>query len=249
MAEPQVILFPARPKRAEAEAPLMAFEEVCIKRGGGHVLRDVSFALAPSGVSCVLGPNGAGKSLCLRLAAGLIAPEAGVISRGVSLARIAYVPQRPVLLRRSVRANLAHALRLSGFGWRVRRRRLEELLDQARLTHAADQPARSLSGGEAQRLTLARALASNPKLLLLDEPCASLDPGSTGALEDLVVDIARTGTKVVLVTHDVGQAKRLADDVVFLAGGAVQETGGASRFFSQPQSQAARAYLDGRLLT
>ena len=99
------------------------------------------------------------------------------------------------------------------------------------------------------RAALARLLLAEPDILMLDEPCASLDPGSTGALEDLVVDIARTGTKVVLVTHDVGQAKRLADDVVFLAGGAVQETGGASRFFSQPQSQAARAYLDGRLLT
>lgn len=249
MADPQVILFPVRPARVEAEAPLLAFDEVCITRGGGLVLRDVSFSLGASGVSCVLGPNGAGKSLCLRLAAGLIAPEAGVISRGVALARIAYVPQRPVLLRRSVRANLAHALRLSGLGWRARRLRLDELLEQARLTHAAGQPARSLSGGEAQRLTLARALASDPKVLLLDEPCASLDPGSTAALEDLVHDIARAGTKVVLVTHDVGQAKRLADDVVFLAGGAVQETSAAVRFFSQPQSRAARAYLDGRLLT
>ncbi len=249
MAEPQVIPFPQRPAREEAEASVLAFEEVCITRGGGLVLRDVSFSLAASGVSCVLGPNGAGKSLCLRLAAGLIAPEAGVISRGVAVSQIAYVPQRPVLLRRSVRANLAHALRLSGLSWRARRERLDDLMDQARLTHAAAQPARSLSGGEAQRLTLARALASDPKVLLLDEPCASLDPGSTAALEDLVNDVARAGTKVVLVTHDVGQAKRLADDVVFLAAGAVQEAGGAVRFFSQPKSRAARAYLEGRLLT
>ena len=249
MADPQIIPFPQQPLRAPSVAPLLAFEGVSIRRGGGLVLSDVSFGLSPHGISCLLGPNGAGKSLCLRLAAQLILPEEGSITCDLSPSQIAYVPQNPILLRRSVSGNLVHALKLSGVRWRDRRERLEMLLSQARLTFAADQPAQSLSSGEAQRLTMVRALASQPQLLLLDEPCASLDPASTAALEELVCTIARSGTKIVLVTHDVGQAKRLADDVVFLASGKVRETGPADRFFEAPVSSAARAYLEGRLLT
>ena len=249
MADPQIIPFPQQALRAPSFPTLLAFDSVSVRRGGGLVLSDVSFGLSPQGVSCLLGPNGAGKSLCLRLAAQLIQPQEGRINCDLPLSRVAYVPQNPVLLRRTVSANLVHALKLSGVRRRERRARLETLLTQARLTHAAGQPAQSLSSGEAQRLTLVRALASEPQLLLLDEPCASLDPASTAALEELVYTIARSGTKIVLVTHDVGQAKRLADDVVFLAGGKVRETGPAHLFFEDPMSSAARAYLEGRLLT
>jgi tungstate transport system ATP-binding protein len=160
--------------------------------------------------------------------------------------RQALVFQRPVLLRRSAAANLRFVLRLrdkaSGRG------RVLELLRQVGLDDQADQPARLLSGGEQQRLTLARALALEPDVLFLDEPTASLDPASTAAIETIVQGAHARGTKIVFVTHDLGQARRLADDVVFLNRGRLAEHSPADVFFDKPASEAARDYLAGRLI-
>jgi tungstate transport system ATP-binding protein len=201
-----------------------------------------------------MGPNGAGKSLLLRLVAGLLQPSGGRITYGsrtadeAALRRIAVVFQRPVVLRRSVEANLRHALATYGVPRRERARRIEQLLDLGQLQEIAERPARVLSGGEQQRLSMVRALAAEPELLLLDEPTASLDPQATAAIEALIGQAAASGVKVVLVTHDRGQAQRLADEVLFLHRGRLAEASAADAFFNKPNSAAAQAYLEGRLL-
>lgn len=220
--------------------------------GGKRIIDELDLDLASDGVTVLMGPNGAGKSVLLRLLHGLLEPARGSIhwaGRAPDDAvrkRQALVFQRPVLLRRSVAANLRFVLRLRAVADRADR--LERMLALAGLSHLARQPARLLSGGEQQRLALARALALEPEVLLLDEPTASLDPVSVMAIEDLIATARRNGTKVILVTHDPGQARRLADDVVFIHHGKIEEVSPAGRFFQAPASDAARAYLDGRIL-
>jgi len=109
-------------------------------------------------------------------------------------------------------------------------------------------PARTLSGGEQQRLCLARALSLEPEVLFLDEPTASLDPASTLHIERRLIEAQRDGIKIIVVTHDVGQARRLAQDIIFLHHGRVIEHGTAKEFFDHPQSEAARAFVAGGLV-
>ncbi len=199
-----------------------------------------------------MGPNGAGKSLLVRLIAGLIQPTGGAITYGGAASptknRIAVVFQRPVLLRRSAAANLDHALKTYGVARSERPGRIAALLAEAGLTAQASQAARVLSGGEQQRLALVRALAAEPDLLLLDEPAANLDPQATAMLEALIRRASGEGVKVVLVTHDRDQARRLADEVILLHRGRIAERAPADAFFEDPKSPEAQAYLAGRLL-
>ena len=226
--------------------------DVVFVAGGKRLIDDVSLRLGPGPLTCVMGPNGAGKSLLLRLVAGLIRPSGGRVSCGGAAKagknRIAFVFQRPVLLRRSAGANLNHALKTYGVPRSERRGRIAELLALGQLEALAERPARVLSGGEQQRLSMVRALAAGPALLLLDEPTTSLDPQATAAIEALIRKVAGEGVKVVLVTHDRDQARRMADEIVFLHHGRIAERAAATRFFDQPQSTAAKAYLAGRLL-
>ena len=226
--------------------------EVPGKAGAKRLIDGVSLTLAPGALTCVMGPNGAGKSLLLRLVAGLIRPSGGRVGYGGAAEpgknRIAFVFQRPVLLRRSVAANLDHALKTYGVARAERPGRIAEFLALGQLAGLAGRPARVLSGGEQQRLSMVRALAARPALLLLDEPTTSLDPQATAAIEALIRKVAGEGVKVVLVTHDRDQARRLAGEIVFLHHGRIAEQGGAARFFDQPQSPEAQAYLAGRLL-
>lgn len=220
-----------------------------LRIGEAELLRDVSFDLAPQGCTVIMGPNGAGKSLLLKLLHGLIRPTAGEIAWAgqdpmTVTARQALVFQKPVLLRRSVAANIDFVLKARG----KRRDRRDELLEHVGLLHKARVPARRLSGGEAQRLALARALATDPEVLFLDEATASLDPASVQAIEAIVRQARDRGIRVILVTHDIGQARRMADDVLFLHSGQVQEHSAARAFFPDPQSPAARAYLNGSLV-
>ncbi|KUP91506.1 ATP-binding cassette domain-containing protein [Tritonibacter horizontis] len=216
---------------------------------GTPILKDLDLDLSPHGCTVIMGPNGAGKSLLLKLLHGLIAPTSGRIDwGGLSMddarMRQALVFQKPVLLRRSVAANIDFVLRARG-----RPRDLcDALLQHVGLAHKARLPARRLSGGEAQRLALARALACAPDVLLLDEATASLDPASVQSIEAIVRNACSQGTRVISVTHDIGQAQRMADDVVFLHGGRVVEHGPAREFFPRPQSQVARDYLSGKLV-
>ena len=238
---------------AEARHPLLPLEV----RGLRYVVRGsalvdgVDLTLAEPGVTAIMGPNGAGKSLLLRLLHGLLAPSAGAIRwNGAPLdeavrTRQALVFQRPVLLRRSALANVEFVLRLRAGRDGPSAR---ELLGHVGLGEKASQAARRLSGGEQQRLAMARALALAPEVLLMDEPTASLDPASVAAIETIAADASRAGTKVILVTHDPGQAHRLADEIVFLHRGRLVEQTPAREFFDEPRSQHARDYLAGRLV-
>lgn len=224
-------------------------ESVVFQPGARRLLDGLSLSLRGGGITTLMGPNGAGKSLTLRMLARLLLPTSGhVYECGIDIRDIALVFQKPVMLRRSVKGNLMHALKLHGVKRTGRPARLNELLDLADLTHLSNAPARLLSGGEQQRLALIRALAAQPKLLLLDEPTASLDPQATQTIENLILQAGNQGAKIILVTHDIGQAKRLASDVVFLNQGFVQEHTPADIFFTSPQSSEARAYLKGELL-
>lgn len=237
---------------AEATLPPLlplSVRGLSLRFAGGAVLDGLDLDLRPGGCTVILGPNGAGKSLLLKLLHGLMAPSGGTVSwNGTGAAqatgRQALVFQKPVLLRRSVAANLDFVLKARG-----RPRHLcDGLLDHVGLAHKARQPARLLSGGEAQRLALARALATDPEVLLLDEPTASLDPASVLVIERIVTEARDRGVRIVFVTHDLGQAKRMADDVVFLHRGRVVEHAAADAFFSGPRDAAARDYLGGRIV-
>ena len=227
----------------------LSVRDLTLSFGETSVLEGLSLDLGPTGCTMVMGPNGSGKSLLLKLLHGLIRPTSGRISWGGRAptevtARQALVFQKPVLLRRSVAANLEFVLKARG----VDRSRRDALLEHVGLAHKADQPARLLSGGEAQRLALARGLATEPEVLLLDEPTASLDPASVLAFENIVNAARERGVRIIFVTHDVGQGRRMADDVVFLHRGGIAEHSRAEAFFSGPQCAAAQDYLNGRIV-
>jgi tungstate transport system ATP-binding protein len=219
---------------------------------GKRLVDGVELSLQAGTVTVILGPNGAGKSLLVRLLHGLIPPTSGEIQWGgqpISAdirKRQAMVFQRPVLLRRSVAANVDFVLGLRGG---MDKRRRQDVLEMVGLAGRERQPARLLSGGEQQRLALGRALATSPEVLFLDEPTASLDPASTLMIEQIVAKArAERGVKIVFITHDIGQAKRLADDVVFLHRGTLIEHSPAERFFTEPASAEARDYIAGRIV-
>ncbi len=233
--------------------PLQA-EGLCYAANGVPILRGASFVLEAGPPTLVIGPNGAGKSVLLRLLHGLLAPSGGAVrwageSRGGGrMPRDAMVFQRPVMLRRSVLANAAYPLKLAGLPRAERLARARTALGRVGLDGLADRPARRLSGGEQQRLALARASALDPEVLFLDEPCASLDPAATCAVEDIVAGIAARGTKVVMTTHDLGQARRLAGEILFLHRGRLLEHAPAAEFFAGPRAPEAAAFLRGELV-
>ena len=156
--------------------------------------------------------------------------------------------QRPVMLRRSAAANVAYALKLRGVPRTERPQRVAEAVRQTGLAPLAARPARALSVGEQQRLALARAWAIRPEVLFLDEPTASLDPAATHAVEEIIQSIHRAGTRIVMTTHDLGQARRLADEIVFLHHGRVVERQPAEEFFTRPKTREAAAFIAGDLL-
>ena len=251
--------LPEGAKPAIAEAPVAAIPRLlplqtkglALERDGRRLLDGIDLTLEAGGLTVVMGPNGAGKSLLLRLLHGLIPPTAGEIRwGGMPMARAVrmrqgMVFQRPVLLRRSVAANLDFVLGLRDGGSVARR---NALLGRVGLLDQANQPARRLSGGEQQRLALIRALALDPDVLFLDEPTASLDPASVLTIEQVVRAAQQGGTKIIFVTHDLAQAKRLAGEVVFLHRGQLLEHAPADDFFKAPKSEFARAYLEGRIV-
>jgi tungstate transport system ATP-binding protein len=231
----------------------LVVQGACFDVGDKRLIDSISFVADCGPRTIVLGPNGAGKSLLLRLCHGLIAPSAGNITWAGADAHTAQrhqamVLQRPVLLRRSVAANIRYALRVRGIPRHQCQVIVAEALEQAGLLHLASQPARVLSGGEQQRLALARAWALKPHVLFLDEPTAYLDPAATRAVENLLDRIYRAGTKIMMTTHDLAQARRLADDVLFLHHGRLVERAPASEFFTNPRSKEGCAFLEGRLL-
>jgi tungstate transport system ATP-binding protein len=230
----------------------LVLEDVSFVAGGRVIIDRVSCELKAGPRTVILGPNGSGKSVLMRLCHGLLTPTSGRIvwrgnvDRGRPRAQ-AMVFQRPIMLRRSALANVTYGLALAGVPRAERERRARDVLAAVGLDDVEGRPARVLSGGEQQRLALARAWALEPEVLFLDEPTANLDPGATREVESIVDEIHASGTKVVMTTHNLGQARRLADDILFMSGGRLAERASVERFFAQPSTGETAAFINGEL--
>jgi tungstate transport system ATP-binding protein len=238
--------------RAPSSDLPLVLEDVSLQAGATMILDRLSLAITPGAPTLIVGPNGAGKTSLLRLGMGLAAPSTGRVTWGGradrAVGRRAILFQRPVMLRRTAAANVAYALAQAGAPRNERAQRVAALLKRVGLSDLAQRPARRLSGGEQQRLALARALARDPEILLLDEPTANLDPAATRSVEEIVLMAAQSGIKIVMASHDLGQVRRLAGDVVFLVRGALCERGPASDFLDHPSTPEATAFLRGDLV-
>ncbi len=230
----------------------LILENLGFSAGGRGIIQSVNCEIAAGTRTIILGPNGAGKSVLMRLCHGLLKPTTGrVVWRGDGMTRRArgqaMVFQRPVLLRRSAIANVIYALKLAGMSPTECRLRAEDVLEAVGLAALADRPARILSGGEQQRLALARAWALGPEVLFLDEPTANLDPNSTRDIEQIIGAIHAGGAKIIMSTHSLGQARRLGDEILFLSEGRLVEHAPVEMFFKQPRSPEAMSFLRGEL--
>lgn len=223
-----------------------------LKRRGKTLVGPIDLTLGARGVTVVIGPNGSGKTSLLRMMHGLQRVAAGRVDWATSDAearrRQAYVFQQPIALRRSVLANLMFPLRLHGRTRADAMHAAQAMAARFDLTDHLDQPAPSLSGGEMQRLALARALIGAPEVLFADEPCAALDGRATRQIEAHLIEAAAQGTRLVMATHDMGQARRVADEVVFLLHGRLHEAGRADTFFAAPRTPEAAAFLRGDIV-
>ncbi len=230
----------------------LVLEDVSLRAGATTIVDGINLTITPGAPTLIIGPNGAGKSSLLRLCMGLTAPTSGRISWGGRTDRApvhrAFVFQRPVMLRRSAAGNVAYALAHAGTPRALRTQRVAALLERVGLAHLAGRPARRLSGGEQQRLALARALARDPEILLLDEPTANLDPAATRGVEEIVQIAAQSGVKVVMASHDLGQVRRLAGEVIFLVRGALCERAAVGDFFDHPSTPEGASFLRGDLV-
>lgn len=253
----------ATPRATTADAPMsksarasimpLRVENASFDAGGKRLIDNISFTLDAGPRTFILGPNGAGKSLTLRLCHGLLTPSTGrVVWEGASpnedpLKRQAMVFQRPVLLRRTAAQNIDYALKLHKVPRADRPAIIDDVLSRTGLTQFIKSPARHLSGGEQQKLALARAWATKPEVLFLDEPTASLDPAATHAVENIIDTMNAEGTRIVMTTHDLAQAKRHADEVIFIYNGRLLEKTPADEFFNAPRSGEAASFIEGEL--
>jgi tungstate transport system ATP-binding protein len=227
----------------------LRLEDVSFAAGGRIIIERLNLSLEAGASTIILGANGAGKSVLMRLMHGLLAPSTGRVlwSTEGPRRRQAMVFQRPVMLRRSAIANVVYALDAAGIPAAQQARLAHEALEEVGLAQVAQRPARVLSGGEQQRLALARAWALHPEVLFLDEPTANLDPGATREIEAVIKAFDVAGTKIVMSTHSLGQARRLGDEVIFLHQGRVAERAPIDRFFPLPASPEAAAFVKAEL--
>lgn len=228
---------------------------VTFRHRGQTLLEPLDLRLERNGKTMIMGPNGAGKSVLMRICHGLLRPTAGSVRwRGEGITpeaarrRQAMVFQRPVMLRRSALANVRYALCVHGVPRGERRRRADEAIERFGLQSIAHRTARVLSGGEQQRLALARAWSLRPEVLFMDEPTSALDPAAIRAVEKAVEAFHSEGTRIVMTTHDLGQARRLADDVIFLVNGRLVERAPVQEFLEAPRSREAAAFVQGELV-
>lgn len=220
--------------------------------GGKVIIDGVSATIDAGPATIILGANGAGKSVLMRLVHGLLEPTSGEVAwHGKDPEHVrrgqAMVFQRPVMLRRSALANIVYALELARVPAADRERQAMDALREVGLADVAHRPARVLSGGEQQRLALARAWALHPEVLFLDEPTANLDPGATREIENVIKAFDASGTKIVMSTHNLGQARRLGDEVLFIHQGRLVERAPVEEFFRKPASAEAAAFIKGEL--
>ncbi len=230
----------------------LTLREVRYMAGGRNIIDGISSEIAAGPTTIILGANGAGKSVLMRLMHGLLRPTSGEIAwHGQGAERVrraqAMVFQRPVMLRRSALANILYALELARVPAAGREAQAMDALREVGLAEVAQRPARVLSGGEQQRLALARAWALHPEVLFLDEPTANLDPGATREIENVIKAFDASGTKIVMSTHNLGQARRLGDEVLFIHQGRLVERASVDAFFRQPTSTEAAAFVKGEL--
>jgi len=231
----------------------LKLEDVSFQAGGKRLIKEFDCEFGPGPRSVIIGPNGAGKSLFLKICHGLIPPHTGTVKwndlNDASARRHqAMVFQRPVMLRRSVNANIHYPLKLRKIPKSERIILVEEALNLSGISRLRDHPARVLSFGEQQKLALARAWALKPQVLFLDEPTASLDPAATHTVEEIIHAIHKQGTKIIMTTHDLAQAKRIADEVLFMFRGRLLERAPANNFFEQPEYDLAQSFVKGELL-
>jgi tungstate transport system ATP-binding protein len=216
---------------------------------GSDLINDISTAFGAGTSTLILGPNGAGKSIFLRLLHGLLQPTGGrIVWTKLNRKAQAMVFQKPMMLRRSAGANVEFALKTAGYASAETKTRADEALEKTGIAHLANRPARLCSGGEQQRIALARAWALRPEVLFLDEPTANLDPQATKAIEAIIQAMHSAGTAIIMTSHDLGQAKRLADRVLFLHRGQLIEESPAADFFRLPSTAQARDFVQGELL-
>ena len=214
------------------------------------ILSSLNLSINSDDVTVIMGPNGAGKSIFLKILNGILTPTSGCITWNNkkqfsdTLNTQAFVFQKPILLRRSVIANLDYMDSVLGNKKKISKDRLLEIVQ---LKKQKNQPARMLSLGEQQRLSLIRSLMLRPNLLLLDEPTANLDPASTKIIEDIILNLKMMGIKIIFVTHNILQAKRIADDIIFLNEGKMVEHLDKQEFFSNSKSIEVQNYLNGIL--
>ncbi len=230
----------------------LELDDLAFSAGGEAIIRGISARIESGPRSVILGPNGAGKSVLMRLCHGLLVPTTGRIvwhgARNGDVRRHqAMVFQRPVMLRRSALENVIYGLKLAGKSREECRLRALDVLEVVGLAQHAARPARVLSGGEQQRLALARAWALGPDVLFLDEPTANLDPSATQDIERIINAIHASGTKIIMTTHNLGQARRLGDEILFLSNGRLMEHTPVDRFFSEPASSEAVAFIRGEM--
>ena len=230
----------------------LRLRDVSFAAGGRAIIDGISLEIQAGPSTIILGANGAGKSVLMRLMHGLLEPSAGSVEWNAAEhpgapRKQAMVFQRPVMLRRSAQANVAYAVKVAGIPRAEREPMVRESLEGVGLAHLARRPARVLSGGEQQRLALARAWALHPEVLFLYEPTASLDPSATREIETVIRAFDAAGTKIVMATHNLGQARRLGDEILFIDQGRLVERAPVEQFFLKPQSAQAAAFIKGEL--
>ncbi|MEL6516098.1 MAG: ATP-binding cassette domain-containing protein [Pseudomonadota bacterium] len=223
-----------------------------VKRRGQRLVGPIDHSFGAQGVTIIMGPNGAGKTTLLRLLHGLERASGDMLQYACDPVqahrRQSFVFQRPVMMRRSVAACIAYPLTLRGVARAAARIKALDWAERMGLGAMADRPAADLSAGEKQKLALARALITRPSLLFLDEPCANLDGRATRDIEEVLQAAHQAGTRIIMATHDLGQARRLGTEVMFLLNGQLHETGAAGAFFAGPQTPEAQAHLRGDLI-
>ncbi|MCM5569392.1 ATP-binding cassette domain-containing protein [Burkholderiaceae bacterium FT117] len=236
-------------------SPLLELDGICFRPGGRTVLDGIGLAWSDASICALIGPNGAGKTVTLRIAHGLLRPDAGRVrfegreppADDTAFEGQALVFQHPSLFRGSVLDNLLLARHACGLPKSLLRERALAMLERVGLSALADAPALKLSGGERQRVAIARAWLTGPRLLLLDEPTAALDPAARESIEALIREIAASGCRVLMTSHNLGQVARLADEVLFLSAGRLLERGRAQDFFRAPRTREAQRFLQGEL--
>jgi len=230
----------------------LRLEGVTVEKRGNTILDNFTLCLKPASATLVMGPNGSGKTTFLKLLSGLERVKKGAIiwPEGTSHARAntALVFQTPIMLRRSTLDNAAYPLHLKGTSRNVALDLAGQWLERVGLFSKAHMPAAQLSGGEKQKLAIARALAQQPKLLLLDEPTANLDGQSTQEIEKILLQAMEDGTHLMMATHSQGQARRLAERILFIHRGKPEEYAFANAFCANPRSEIARAFLKGDIV-